>query len=166
MKPENRIYYAEQSGNFYLRFVGDVRVTFCATLNTYLDRLFEAPQINSVVVDLRKAKGVDSTTLGLLAKLALYVQHRSNLKPLMILEDASLLRLIESMGLDEIFSLTDDFSEDSAKLKELPLTAVDSEEAREQVIAAHRTLMELNSKNMLVFSDLVKSLESERKKIS
>lgn len=161
MKPENRIYYAEQEGNYYLRFVGDVRVTFCGALSNYLQKLFSAEQIVSVVVDLRMAKAVDSTTLGLLAKLALYLRDSKKLTPVLLVEDSSMIRLLESMGIDEVFDFSEALPEDLGQEKELSCTAVGDEEARKKVLEAHRTLMGLNSKNMMVFSDLVKSLESE-----
>ncbi len=161
MAAGNRILYAREGGNYYLRFIGDVRVTFCATLNTYIELLFTAPQIKSVVIDLRQASAVDSTTLGLLAKLAIYVNKNANLKPLMIVEDPSMIRLLESMGLDEIFVFCRDLPAKPENLKELPLTAVDTEDAKARVIEAHRMLISLNNRNMKAFSDLVKRLEEE-----
>lgn len=161
MKPENRIYYAEKSDNYYLRFIGDVRVTFCGALTGYLEKLFSADNINSVVVDLKGAKAVDSTTLGLLAKLSIYLKKTKNLTPVLLVEDASMIRLLESMGIDEIFELSADLPENIGREKELSCTAVEKEEARAKVLEAHKTLMGLNKKNMLIFSDLVKILESE-----
>lgn len=161
MKTEsNRIYYAEQEGNYYLRFVGDVRVTFCTTLNTYLEKLFALDVVESVVVDLCSAKAVDSTTLGLLAKLALFLQKEKNLTPLLIIENPSMIRLLESMGIDEVFSLQPKLPTKATQAKELPFTSATSEEARVKVIEAHKVLMGMNNKNMSAFSDLVKSLES------
>jgi len=161
MSQANRILYAQKDGNYYLRFIGDVRVTFCTTLNTYLEQLFKADDIRSVAVDLRMAAAVDSTTLGLLAKLALYVNRNAKLKPLLIVEDESMIRLIQSMGLDDIFSLADAFPDQQGALEELELSHADTEMARVKVIDAHRTLMKLNNRNMDAFSDLVKRLETE-----
>ena len=62
---EGRIYYAEQGNNYYLRLVGDVRVTLCTALKTYIDSIFDSETISSVVVDLTEATAADSTTLGL-----------------------------------------------------------------------------------------------------
>ena len=161
MAPSSRILYAHKNGNYYLRFVGDVRVTFCTTLNTYIELLFKAEEIHSVAVDLRTAAAVDSTTLGLLAKLAIYVNRVANLKPLLIVEDESMVRLIQSMGLDEIFSVVASFPDQSSSLQELKITHADTESARTTVIEAHRTLMKLNNRNMEAFADLVKRLEAE-----
>ncbi len=161
MKAENRIFYAEDDGNYYLRFLGDVRVTFCVTLSSYLDRLFITENIESVVVDLLSAKAVDSTTLGLLAKMALFLHNKRNLQPLLLVEDPSMIRLLGSMGIDEIFSFVSELPENVEQVKELPFASADNDEARLKVIEAHKILMGMNNKNMNAFSDLVKSLEGE-----
>lgn len=161
MKAENRIYYAEKAGNYYMRFVGDVRVTFCGALTNYLDKLFSLDEINSVVVDLKSAKAVDSTTLGLLAKLALYLSNNKNLVPVLLVEDTSMIRLLESMGIDDIFEISAELPEKVGREKELECSVVGEEEAKQKVLEAHKTLMGLNNKNMMVFSELVKSLEKE-----
>jgi anti-anti-sigma regulatory factor len=161
MKADNRIYYAEDVGNYCLRFVGDVRVTFCVALSSYLDRLFITENIESVVVDLKSAKALDSTTLGFLAKLALFLNNKRNLQPLLIVDDPSMIRLLESMGIDELFSFVSELPENVDQVKELPFTSASTDEARLKVIEAHKILMGMNIKNMNTFSELVKSLEGE-----
>ncbi len=157
---EGRIYYATRRGNYYLKLVGDVRVTLCTALSNYVDRLFEADLLKSVVVDLRDARVVDSTTLGFLAKVALH-SELSGIKPLLIITDSSMIRLIEGMGFDEIFQITDDFSKTTSDLEEMKFCSGSSDVTREKVIESHRILMSMNSKNMKTFSSLVKALERE-----
>ena len=65
---EGRILAAHHHGAYALKFVGDVRVNLCNSIDDYLDHMFEDPEFQSVLVDLCEAEGVDSTTLGLLAK--------------------------------------------------------------------------------------------------
>lgn len=157
---DGRIHYAECKGNYLLKFSGDVRVTLCTTLKKYIERIFGADDMESVIVDLREAKAVDSTTLGFMAKVAIYANDR-NIKPLLISDDASMIRLVEGMGFDEIFTITHELPCDTKKLKEMKCVKVSTEEARAQVIEAHETLMSMNHKNMHTFSSLVKVLERE-----
>ena len=138
---EGRIYYAEQDGNYYLKFVGDVRVTLCTTINTYVERIFAAEDMTSVVIDLSSASGVDSTTLGLLAKIAIYAENDKRIKPLLISADDSMVRLLEGMGFDEIFCISPDFPASEPELKQLECCAATSEEARLQAVSyTHLTL--------------------------
>lgn len=157
---EGRIHYADREGNYLLKFTGDVRVTLCTALSDYINRIFEAGDIQSILVDLTEAKAVDSTTLGFMAKVALYANARG-VKPLLISQDPSMVRLIEGMGFDEIFSITDELPDTVEKLRKMNCTTASTERARAQVIEAHNVLMSMNSKNMTAFSALVKALESE-----
>lgn len=158
---EGRIYYKEECGSYYLKLVGDVRVTLCTGLSNYINQIFDTDKISSVIVDLEEAKAVDSTTLGLLAKVALHVIKKEDIKPMMIIRDASMLRLVEGMGFDEIFEVVGDLPDTPSKLKAISCTKAPDDEARGQVIEAHRTLMSMNQKNMNTFSELVKALERE-----
>ena len=77
-----RILAAEHEGAYALKMVGDVRVSLCATIDDYLQHMFEDSSFDSVLVDLCEAEGIDSTTLGLLAKLAnLQLQHIAMIPP-------------------------------------------------------------------------------------
>lgn len=42
----------EFEGTHVLRFLGDVRVTLCASLDAYCDRMLKDPNFHAVIVDL------------------------------------------------------------------------------------------------------------------
>ena len=65
---EGRILAADHNGAYALKLVGDVRVNLCSAIDDYLEHMFNDPGFESVMVDLCEAEGIDSTTLGLLAK--------------------------------------------------------------------------------------------------
>jgi len=157
---EGRIYYAEKEANYYLKFVGDVRVTLCASLSSYIDHIFCCPKPDSIVVDLREAKAVDSTTLGFMAKVAIYA-NKQGIVPLLISSDPSMIRLVEGMGFDEIFQIVPEFPESSNALQEMDFTSASTDETRDKVIEAHQVLMSMNTKNMDTFSELVNALQKE-----
>ena len=157
---DGRIYYAERNGNYLLKFNGDVRVTLCTSLKRYIERIFEAADMASVIVDLREARAVDSTALGFMARVAIYANERS-IKPVLVTSDASMIRLVKGMGFDEIFSIVDQLPADTDTLKKMDNIRADTEQARAQVIEAHQALMSMNKKNMQAFSSLVKALELE-----
>lgn len=157
---EGRIYYAENKGSYLLKFVGDVRVTLCTTLSNYINRIFAKPGLQSVILDLTEAKAVDSTTLGFMAKVAIYANSKG-VTPVMITDDPSMIRLVESMGFDEIFKIHGQLPDNLETLKELSCVSSSTDETRQQVIESHKILMSMNNKNMHAFSELVKALERE-----
>ena len=67
---DGQVLAASDGGAYVLRFVGDVRLTLCASIEDYIEQMLDDPQFSSVWVDLCDAEGIDSTTLGQLAKLA------------------------------------------------------------------------------------------------
>lgn len=72
-----RIQFAEQDGTFVLKFVGEVRLTLCSALDATIERIFTALNFNAIVIDLTETRSIDSTTLGLLAKLSILSRQKS-----------------------------------------------------------------------------------------
>ena len=73
MNPGNspgRIQFAEQDGTFVLKFIGEVRLTLCSALDSTIEKIFSALNFSAIVIDLTETRSIDSTTLGLLAKLS------------------------------------------------------------------------------------------------
>ena len=65
------IKFAEQDGTFILKFIGEVRLTLCSALDATIQRMFNASNFSAIVIDLTEAYNIDSTTLGLMAKLSI-----------------------------------------------------------------------------------------------
>ena len=63
-----RILVAEHDGVYMIKFEGDVRLTLCATVDDYLDRMFADENFHGVVVDLNAVPFVDSRGLEVLVE--------------------------------------------------------------------------------------------------
>lgn len=157
-----RILIAEQEGIYLLKLTGDVRVTLCASISDYIERIFSGASVKEVYVDLLEAEGLDSTTLGLLAKLAIYCIDKLHIKVKLLCLNRNILRVIESMELEEFFDVLG-----LPEAPELATTDVtpeegeepDHEELRQQVLEAHKLLVKLKPELMGEFVDLIHSLE-------
>jgi len=156
-----RILVASHDGVYVIVFEGDVRLTLCTTVDDYLEKMFQDPGFRSVIVDLSGTDNIDSTSLGLLAKLSIQADKRFSFRPTLISTRKDITRILLSMGFDEVFDLVEEPLEHHEQLAELP--ELDSSEAdvRQRVLDAHRTLMSLNEANRDTFHDLVAALESE-----
>tara|TARA_R110000823_G_scaffold130015_12_gene257924 strand:+ start:37700 stop:38182 length:483 start_codon:yes stop_codon:yes gene_type:complete len=157
---EGRILAASHNGAYVIRFVGDVRLTLCTTIDDYFQKMYSDPQFTSVWVDLCDAEGVDSTTLGLLAKLALEVKEKFGFEPAIYSCDPSIVRLLKSMGFDKLFELHEEACSNPENIAEIPMVRGDEDEVREKVIEAHKVLMELSDENRARFKDLLAALGS------
>ncbi len=47
-----QIQFAEQDGMFVLKFLGDVRLTLCATLDYTIEKIFSALKFRAIIIDL------------------------------------------------------------------------------------------------------------------
>ncbi|MBL4782259.1 MAG: STAS domain-containing protein [Porticoccaceae bacterium] len=161
---KGQIFVGEAGGNYLIKMNGDVRVTLCASLNHYVERIFTNRNVKSVLVDLLETEGVDSTTLGLLTKLALASKRHFGIDPLLFCDNPGILRTLEVMSLDELFTIIHQPSKESgamAGLEELPCDNCDEDEARLSVLEAHRLLVEVNPQCEAEFIDLIRYLEDE-----
>lgn len=156
-----QILAGQHDGVYLLRFEGDVRLTLCSAVDRFLDEMFADPQFRSVSVDLSRASGIDSTSLGLMAKLSLRAQERFGFLPTLICSEPDLLRVLNSMGFEDVFEIIAQAPRSATELGALPQLDVSEAELRERVLEAHQVLMGLNDGNRVAFRDLVAALEAE-----
>jgi anti-anti-sigma factor len=156
---EGRILAASQDGAYVVRLTGDVRLTLCTTIDDYLQRMLNSPDFASVWVDLCDAEGIDSTTLGLLAKLALEVRARYGFMPAIYSSNPGITRLIKSMGFQRLFDVHEDACANPECVDCIPLVEGSEAAVRDKVIEAHRVLMGLSEENRARFKDLMVVLE-------
>lgn len=156
---DGKILGGAHGGVYALKFIGDVRVTLCSTVDAFLDEMFDDSEFRSVLVDLTETQGIDSTSLGLLAKLSIRAHDRLGLMPTIVSTRVDITRLLIAMGLDEVFKIVTEPLEHKEQLGELEPAGASEEDMRQRVIDAHQTLMSLNESNREAFKDLVSTLE-------
>jgi anti-anti-sigma factor len=153
------IQFAEEQGTFVLKFIGEVRLTLCSALDAAIEKMFAAPNFGGIIIDLSEASSVDSTTLGLLAKLSILCRQKTGLLPTLQTSNPDLIRLIESMGFDQVFNIVPRSDCCPDCLVDLPVQDQSEEVVRAKVIEAHQILMGLNESNRAAFQDLVSTLQ-------
>jgi len=157
-----RILVGDHDGVYVIRFEGDVRVTLCGSFDHYLEVMLRDPDFVSVLVDLSDAVAIDSTSLGVLAKLSIGVKESKNRLPTLVCDAPDILRILINMGFEDVFAIVDDNYDSQQNLAELPVgTDIGEDEMRERVIEAHKVLMDMNEHNKNTFKDLVGALEAE-----
>lgn len=158
-----KILVAEQDGVKVLKFVGDVRVALSPTLSDFVQELDCHGKLHSVVIDLTETDAIDSTSLGLMAKISLKSQEVFHCLPTIISCKPDINRILVSMGFDNVFVIVNDASGVIGPLGELPTQMVSEDALREQVLESHRVLMSLSRENEDRFRDLVHALEMEHR---
>lgn len=150
---------ARENGAYVLRLVGDVRMNLCTTLEDFVQGMLSDPAFATVWLDVCEAEGIDSTTLGQLAQLAIEVRERFGFRPAVYSCNPSISRLLRSMGFHQLFELHDVPCGFAGAVDSVPVVEGSTDSVRSRVLAAHQTLMSLNEENRARFSDLVDVLK-------
>jgi anti-anti-sigma factor len=156
-----KIEVAANDGVYVIKLSGDVRLNMCSALEQYLDRMFDDEGFKNVLIDLSQAEGVDSTTLGQLAKISIIGQEKFGLIPSIITPRADITRILLSMGFDRVFDLLMNEAGTVGEMDELICPQEDEQLVKDKVIAAHKILMSLNEENKNTFQELVDCLQDK-----
>ena len=154
--------YAVHQGTYVVKLVGDIRVPICATFDGFIENMFHDARLNSVVIDLSEASVVDSTALGLMAKIAIQMRKRFNQKPLIICTRPDISRILATMGFEKVFNIVHEAPVKNPPMSEMPTIPCSQGSACDKVLEAHRILMEMNEKNRETFKDVVAALEYDQ----
>ncbi len=158
---------ADHNGVFVIKMEGDVRLTLCLSFAEFIEETLNQPNYDSVVFDLAEAQAVDSTTLGLMAKVSIRAGHHGHQSPLVISDNASITRILVSMGFDDIFRLVDKSEFDAGQNSTADHIILSEKngnetEVQKKVLEAHHILMDLNDSNHATFKELVETLEAQK----
>lgn len=153
-----KILIADNQGDYVLKLEGDVRLTICTAVDEQVALISSDQQLRSVVVDVCDAQGIDSTTLGLLAKLALATQKQQSIRVVVYSDNVSITRLLKSMCLQHIVDLKEEPMPAPVSASCVTVEEDDEQLVKDTVIEAHQALMEVSPQNELRFRDLMESL--------
>ncbi len=156
-----RILVADHLGVYVIKMVGDVRLTLCVSFDQYIETLFGKNDFCTILFDLSDVEGLDSTTLGLIAKIAVKSENIKNIQPMIICSSLDVIKLLTSMGIDSVCQIIDSPPSDYCPTQTFSgLSVCDDDEGvvKEKVLEAHCVLMGLNDSNHETFKDLVQTL--------
>jgi anti-anti-sigma factor len=159
---QGRILIATVDHVSILKFNGDVRVLMSSALDNYFSSLYQKPVLDKMIVDMTETQGIDSTALGLIAKMAIQLRNRFNVSPTIVSTNPDITRILKSMSIDLICNIVENMDSRETQFDELNLMDETEETVRQKVIEAHQTLMALSDENKAEFQDLISVLKADR----
>ena len=102
-----RILVGSHDGVYVMLFEGDVRLTLCTAVEVYLEKMFNDQEFKSVLVDLSRTESIDSTSLGVLAKLSIQADKIFGYTPTLVSTNGDVTRILMSMGFDDVFHIVE-----------------------------------------------------------
>ena len=155
--------YASLNGTHIFKLIGEVRAHSCISLDKLLNKIEQQQNVVGAIVDLTETTFIDSTVLGVLAKLGLKLKQVHHIQAVMRSTNPDITTLANSMGLGQVFTLLNCRNTTACCLESLPETATTQDDMLHTVLDAHRTLISLNDSNRAMFEPLVKQLEREER---
>lgn len=159
---EGCILQARQGSTRVFAFVGDIRYPLGPVLSEQLDQMFRAGDFEDVMIDLCETRNIDSTCLGLLARVGNYMRERFGRKPVLFSSHADISELLDCMAFDQVFAIRHETHPPITGAHEIRAAAAPSEsELAWTVLEAHRTLSGLSDANRQRFQGVVSAIEAE-----
>ena len=157
-----QIYYAIAEQRGFLKLAGEIRYPLGQCLHQAVNSLFSGPEIQGVVVDVQETEFIDSTCLGLLARVATQKPQKTRERPVIVSTHADINRLLETMGFDHAFVLLHNPAVSAADFGQTKEPAKASARLdRQMVLDAHRALCEINENNRHLFLNVIEQLEKD-----
>jgi anti-anti-sigma factor len=157
-----KVLYASHEGIAVLRFVGDIRYTLTPSVERFIEQLFTKAMPKGLVIDLTETVSIDSTSLGLMARIANRLRNCRAQRVTLVSDREDINEMLSAMGFRKVFNIVHDSESPSKPTQELPVAEPDRQTLSRIVLEAHRTLMAMNRGNEQRFRDVVTALEKER----
>ena len=154
--------YASLNGTHIFKIIGEVRAQSCISLDKLLSRIEQQSNVTGAIVDLTQTTFIDSTVLGILAKLGLKLKQVHHIQAVMLSTNPDITTLANSMGLGQVFVILNYCGDPNVCTLALLDEHITHNVMLSTVLDAHRTLMKLNENNKNMFKTLVKQLEKQQ----
>jgi anti-anti-sigma regulatory factor len=148
-----------------LRYLGRAVYTMAPAIERFMEGLLPAEvEPGGLVFDLREARMLDSTNLGLMARLAARVENGSD-EPrcLIVATSEDVTDVLRSMGMDSLFRIVsaDPIVDEPGPEEEIVLEPTGQHELMRTMLEAHRVLAQIDSKDRDGLRAVVEGLEAE-----
>ncbi len=158
--PNGHVTHAEKNGIHVLRYFGRVDYMCAPAIKRFTDGFLEQESVGGLVFDLNEAENLDSTNLGLLARIADRARDLNGKRSVILSSRDDINCVLSSMGFDQIFDIVPGNGADGADGEEIQAVPVAEDELRKTMLEAHRKLVALSDNGRMQFQDVVACLES------
>ena len=148
-------FYTKQGNTLIIKLVGDIRYTMSCSVDDFLEQWFSRENGGDMLIDLSTVECIDSTSLGLLAKVANFMHTRFARKVSLISPNQDITQLLDSVGFTAVFDIHQDGALPVEGMQNLRLLEPTKAELAKTMFEAHQVLSDMNEKNRETFQDVV-----------
>lgn len=160
---QNKVLYALENRCLYLKMIGSIRHTVCTNLDSIVRQVIDQDQVDQFVVDLRSAVFLDSTSLGIIARMARYMKKSSE-KPVLISTNDDVNEILNSIRFNSIAQIVKGSEYFPEKLFDSDLYTEQIRPHHDIILESHHELTKIHKNNKNKFDAVIKSLENDQDK--
>ncbi|MBN2510007.1 MAG: STAS domain-containing protein [Spirochaetales bacterium] len=154
-----RYFYHKEDDKLFIRMQGRMKYTSSVGFDLFIADVV-TDDVGSILVDLQQVDYIDSTNLGLIAKLAEFLNSRGR-PPLMILSTREEINeVLSSLGFDQMCTILGTAAEDM-DYDTVPVKTGSEKQLMTMMIDAHKRLVAMSEDNASVFKDVVELMEQD-----
>lgn len=161
---EGRYQFAENDGFCMIKMSGNLKYTGSGGFDTFVESLFSRINDKDLFIDLTDAKYLDSTNLGIMAKISEIMTTRFGKPTTIISTNPDITTLLTNIGFDDFFTILDECPDTKTALSDISEMVSGNRNMAVMMLEAHKSLMELNDRNRTMFSSVVELLQKEVEK--
>lgn len=158
---QNDVLYVLENRCLYLNMIGEIRHTLCVGLDTLIRQLIQQDQVDKFVVDLRQASFLDSTSLGIIARMARDMHSKSSDKPILISTNEDVNQILNSVQFNSITQIVKNWDNLPDQYYEISIHTNQPRSPREIILESHKELSRISEDNLDKFVGVIKSLEEK-----
>ncbi len=161
MVDDGKIYYTMVDTICVIKMVGRIAYRISPNFDLFLEKVKDRSQVKNFVVDLTEATHIDSTNLGLLAKLNRFSRTKSSCPPTIISTNVTINTLLLNIGLSSIFDIVDNVNDIQSTFKKLPHMKDTGDRVARIMLKTHQELAQMSETDKELLKDVVKYLEGD-----
>ena len=158
--------YGLVDGTSVLRLTGPIRFVVAQELKRFVDDVLAREDGDGITIDLRAVDVIDSTGLGLIARIGSASLRRRGRRAVLVCPDNDVAVCLRSAAFDELFVMLDEYPYDEdVHLSEISLGPPPGGPAEPQlgriILDAHRNLASISERNREAYRDVIAALEAD-----
>lgn len=157
-----KIVYARHNSMYIIKMIGTIKYTLSSDFDVFIEKIFLTKDFASIVIDMTETDYIDSTNLGLLAKIANYMFEHFQQKVTIISTNDDVCAILHSVGFTKIFTIIEKPLECAAKMTDLEPSNEGSEYLGKVLLEAHEFLAGIDTHNSEVFKNVIDVLKKNR----
>lgn len=158
-----RAFFGRIEHSMVLALKGQVRYMTARALRGFVDDVLEQNGSDTVIIDLRELESIDSTGMGLLARLGRTTLEHGR-RSVIVCSVRDVMTCLRSAAFDRLFIIVDRWPFDQETvLAEVPLENKEHQPdlMGKLILEAHRDLASLSDENQRTFAAVISALEAE-----